>query len=123
MSWFFSSTRLCNKMLRSWLSTYKWFFFTLIHFTVLFLSLYRQMTQYSKMQMSEKISVPLSLMIRLSHSVSKSLLPIFYQQSVYYIDTLIVKNLYYPFVFPHPTSNYHRNIKLIFKMHISDSSY
>ena len=67
-------------------------------------SLYRQIPVYSKMQMSEKISVPLSLMIRLSHSISKSLLPIFYQQGVHYIDTLIAENLYFPFVFPHPIS-------------------
>lgn len=52
----------------------------------------------------KKISVPLSQMIRLSRSISKSLLPIFYQQGVHYIDTLIAKNLYFPFVFPHPIS-------------------
>ena len=35
MSWFFSSTRLFNKMLLSWLSTYIWVFFSLIRLTVL----------------------------------------------------------------------------------------
>ena len=36
ISWFFSSRRLCNKMLLSLLSTYKWFFFSLIQLAILF---------------------------------------------------------------------------------------
>ena len=39
----FQLHKLCNKMLRSLLSTYKWFFFSLIYITLLFLfSLYKQ---------------------------------------------------------------------------------
>ncbi len=52
----------------------------------------------------KKISVPLSLMIHLSRSISKSLLSAFYQQGGHYIDTLIAQTLYFPFVFPHPIS-------------------
>ena len=98
-------TLICNKMLRSWLSTYKWFFFSLIINTNLFCFIIIDKSQTNqRYDSTQKIRVPLSLMIRLSHSISKSLLPAFYQQSGYYIDTLITQTLYLLFVFPHSIS-------------------
>ena len=71
-------------------------------------------------KLGQKISVPLSLMIRLSRSISKSLLPAFYQQGGHYIDTLIRPTPLFSVCVPTPDINYHRNVKVVFEVLISD---